>query len=151
MSKYDRLTAYLSTLTTEEWRASFAEIEEILGFSLPASAYEHPAWWANQTGGNGQSSAWQDAGWKTEGLDLGGTSVTFVRQFRNFLGEIASRSSSSNAPFLSGLARPTAKQGSGFLSNIANPVRPITIAEAKAGLAAQFAVPEDNIEIRIRY
>lgn len=151
MSKYDRLTAHLSTLTTEEWPVSFAEIEAILGFKLPASAYEHPAWWANQSGGHGQSSAWQEAGWKTEGLNLDEKSVTFVRQFRNFLGEIASRSSSSSAPFLSGVVRTTPKQGGGFLSNTANPVRPLTIAEAKAGLAAQFAVPEENVEIRIKY
>ena len=49
--KYQRLYAYLSGLQTQEWRASFREIESALGFDLPASARLHRPWWANQRSG----------------------------------------------------------------------------------------------------
>lgn len=147
MRKYHRLTEHLTKLDTNEWRASFDEIEKILGFSLPASAHEYPAWWANQAGGHAQSSAWQDAGWKTENLDLGGRNITFTRY---------------NAPILK-----LGPNGFGFSdiqqdyerilpNETSEPypaerfVRPLTIAQAKAGLAVQFNVPENNIEIIIK-
>ena len=42
---------------------TFAEIEELLGTQLPASARNHVAvWWAN--GGHVQASAWIDAGFR---------------------------------------------------------------------------------------
>ncbi len=43
MSKYESLADYLRSLTTNEWNASFSEIERILRFPLPASAHNYPA------------------------------------------------------------------------------------------------------------
>ena len=62
--KYQRLYTHLCSLTTEEWRTSFSEIEYIIEFDLPASARFHRPWWSNQTGGNGHSQAlaWSAAG-----------------------------------------------------------------------------------------
>jgi len=43
---------------------TFLEIERILGFALPESAYIHSAWWAN--GGHSQAYAWLNAGYKVK-------------------------------------------------------------------------------------
>lgn len=71
-SKYQRLYTHLCGLADEEWKASFAEIETIIGFKLPASARLHKPWWANQKGGGGHSQAlaWTMAGWETAEIDL---------------------------------------------------------------------------------
>uniref|UniRef100_B0T1Z7 DUF7662 domain-containing protein n=1 Tax=Caulobacter sp. (strain K31) TaxID=366602 RepID=B0T1Z7_CAUSK len=58
---------------------SFAEIERILGFSLPRSARQHQAWWSNTRIGHAYAAAWLDAGWKTSKLDLAGQRITFVK------------------------------------------------------------------------
>ena len=65
--KYQRLYTYLCRLRAAEWRATFSEIESILGFPLPTSARLHRPWWANQGGGSGHSQAlaWSAAGWET--------------------------------------------------------------------------------------
>jgi hypothetical protein len=58
---------------------SFAEIERVLGFKLPKSAYEYEAWWSNNPTGHSHSRAWIEAGWRTEAVDLSGRKVTFQR------------------------------------------------------------------------
>jgi hypothetical protein len=77
MSKYAELTKYLENVDGESFTTNFAAIERILGFELPASARQYPAWWANQD--RGQSTAWQSAGWKTADVSLGLATITFVR------------------------------------------------------------------------
>ena len=77
MSKYQKLTEYLSDLEGDSFTTNFAALEEILGFKLPSSAREYNAWWANQ--GRGQSLAWQSAGWKTMDVSPKIKTVTFVR------------------------------------------------------------------------
>ena len=64
-----------------DWRASFAEVEAVLGFRLPDSARRHPAWWANRKSGSGHSHAraWQEAGWQTGDLNLTAETVVFER------------------------------------------------------------------------
>ena len=47
MTKYDRLKEYLMNSGKEAIEISFAEIENILQFPLPSSAYVHNAWWSN--------------------------------------------------------------------------------------------------------
>lgn len=118
MSKYQPLTDYLSSLQGDQFTTNLGAIEDILGFELPASARQYPAWWANQE--RGQSLAWQSAGWKTVEVSLGLGTITFVR--------------------VNGLE--------GALRNEA--VQPLTIYQAKVGLAATFGVSPENIEITIR-
>ena len=80
MSKYQPLTDYLKSLSadSDQFTANFGGLEEILGFELPQSARQYPAWWANQD--RGQSLAWQSAGWKTMDVSVEIGSITFVRQ-----------------------------------------------------------------------
>lgn len=79
--KYAPLFNYLRTLEDEGWRASFAEIEAVLGFSLPRSARTYQAWWSNQnnSGSHTHAQAWQRAGWKARNLNLIDETVIFER------------------------------------------------------------------------
>lgn len=77
MSKYQKLTEYLQNLDGESFTTNFGAIEDVLGFELPASARQYPAWWANQD--RGQSLAWLAAGWKTADVSLGIGTITFVQ------------------------------------------------------------------------
>ena len=119
--KYQNLTFHLANLDEEVWEASLDEIQGILGIPLPESAFQYPAWWANQ--GRAQSRAWEGAAWKTKHVDLKNGKVTFI-----YVGDQPDRQIPRD--------RDVAKA--------------LSIAEAKAGLAATFGVPVDAIEITIR-
>ena len=79
--KYQRLYTYLCSLQTQEWRASFSEVEAVIGFELPQSARLHRAWWGNQRNGNGHSHslAWSIAGWETAEVDMDAEALLFRR------------------------------------------------------------------------
>jgi hypothetical protein len=79
MSKYAPLRKHLAGGKLTRWRATFAEVEAVLEFSLPRSAYTYPAWWSNDATGHSHSLAWLDAGWKTQDVDLPNQQVTFVK------------------------------------------------------------------------
>lgn len=79
MGKYDKLRAYLDSLSEDEWRADFWELESILGFSLPESARRHSAWWANDARQGRQAMAWLSACWRAGHLNLTRETVTFYR------------------------------------------------------------------------
>jgi hypothetical protein len=60
---------------------SFREIENLLGFDLPASARKYAAWWANadpQTGQHPYSQAWLSAGMHAT-VNLAAERVTFEK------------------------------------------------------------------------
>ncbi len=77
-SKYASLKEWLISQGTERVEMTFAKIGEIVG-DLPKSAFEYPAWWANQKGQFPQSKAWREAGYRVDMLDLNGKRVRFVR------------------------------------------------------------------------
>ena len=77
--KYAPLYHHLLALPSREWRASFREIEAILGFPLPASAHRHSAWWANG-GGHGHALSWLAAGWETCDVGPAAKTVAFLRK-----------------------------------------------------------------------
>ncbi len=80
MGKYEPLTHYLENQQMEIWDAQFSDVERVLGFRLPRSAHEYPAWWANQDPGHSQTRGWQDAGWETGQVDLAAKKVRFKRK-----------------------------------------------------------------------
>lgn len=81
MSRYQPLADFLASQKSNEWTATFADIEERLGFRLPESAYKYPAWWANQSnGGHSQTRGWRSVGWRTTALDLASKCVRFERE-----------------------------------------------------------------------
>jgi len=76
MSKYDPLSARLTGHAGPEWRASFAEIEEVLGFPLPRAARTNKAWWRN-TGAQPHQRSWTGRGWEVAEVDHGQGLATF--------------------------------------------------------------------------
>jgi hypothetical protein len=79
MSKYEALPQFLDRVAGSTQRLSFGQLERILGFKLPASAYEYEAWWSNNGTGHSHARAWLEAGWRTEAVDLAARHVTFRR------------------------------------------------------------------------
>lgn len=80
--KYTPLENYLLNLPESQTAVTlrFEQIEHILNFSLPASAYEDRRWWDHETEGNHVSlRAWANAGWKIENVDVNARWVKFVR------------------------------------------------------------------------
>lgn len=49
--KYAPLYRHLCALDALQWSVTFADIESVLGFTLPDSARIHRPWWANQLSG----------------------------------------------------------------------------------------------------
>lgn len=80
--KYTPLEYYLRDFppSQREVTLSFEEIEGILKFSLPASAYEDERWWLHEKEGNHINlRAWANAGWKVESVDVKRKRVRFLR------------------------------------------------------------------------
>ena len=73
MSKYARLEMTLQAVPSATNTVSYSlpEIESIIESSLPASAFRHAAWWSN-TRTHSHASAWLDAGFIVDGIELGG-------------------------------------------------------------------------------
>ena len=76
MSKYDPLSARLAGHAAPEWRASFAEIEAVLGFPLPKTARTNRAWWRN-TGEQPHQRSWTGRGWEVADVDHAQAHATF--------------------------------------------------------------------------
>jgi hypothetical protein len=80
MSKYQPLTEFLKASLAHQVPMTFAEVESILGATLPISAYEHPAWWANDGGkSHVQAKAWLSVGYRTEQIDKQAKKLVFRR------------------------------------------------------------------------
>lgn len=86
MSKYAPLKRHLEGRSTTEAPMSFTQVEQILGFRLPASARKHPPWWANTRGTHVHAASWLDAGWKTSRVDIAGERLVFRRAAADFAG-----------------------------------------------------------------
>lgn len=79
MSKYDPLFDHLSTRGHNLVPMTFGEIEQVLGFVLPASSRDHRAWWSNNPSNNVMTKAWMSAGYETEDVDMGSERLVFHR------------------------------------------------------------------------
>ncbi len=77
-SKYDCFANYLRQMECNILKLSFEEIEEILGFKLAQSFYQHPALWANSLS-HPFSSVWIKAGYRSEQLNLRERSIIFKK------------------------------------------------------------------------
>ena len=83
--KYEPLELYLKNLpaSQDELALSFEEVGNIIGQSLPPSAYEHRPWWANQTNisNRSQAAAWMKTDFRVYDVRQEQTSgaVIFIR------------------------------------------------------------------------
>ena len=75
--KYDPLKAHLCQIEKNRIHLTFSQIEDILSFSLPYSAKNHRAWWAN--GSHDHAAAWLDAGYRVGEVNFNRQYVVFVR------------------------------------------------------------------------
>ncbi|WP_374876025.1 helix-turn-helix domain-containing protein [Microseira sp. BLCC-F43] len=83
-SKYQPLLEFLRGSNQNEIILSFAEIEALMNDTLPDSAKEKRAWWSNRTKGALQASAWMEAGYRVEDVDLIEQRVTFCKPSSNY-------------------------------------------------------------------
>jgi len=79
MGKYDALGAYLRQQFGDEVPMSFAEIERLIGFALPPSAYRHRPWWSNNASNSVMTKVWLDAGFRTAQVDMEAKTLVFKR------------------------------------------------------------------------
>ncbi len=80
MGKYEPLNRHLKGFGSDQWSATFDEIESIIQCPLPKSARNHRVWWSNAMKGHSQSAAWIDAGWVVKNVDRTSKTVVFERR-----------------------------------------------------------------------
>lgn len=94
-SKYGNLTAHLLALDADSWRPSFTDVERILGFPLPTSARQYPAWWSNSdNGSHSHVLSWMSAGFETKEVDIPSQRLTFYRVSKPYIRTSAPKQSS---------------------------------------------------------
>ncbi|MEP0885448.1 hypothetical protein NDI49_28395 [Trichocoleus sp. ST-U3] len=76
-SKYQPLLEYLRGSNQSEVNLTFSDIEALIQEILPDSARTKRAWWSNRSKGALQASAWMEAGYRVEDVDLDGQRVKF--------------------------------------------------------------------------
>lgn len=79
MGIYTPLEQFLASVDNTEVSLTFSKIESIIGTSLPPSAYNYNAWWANDDHTHPQSFAWLNAGFKAE-VNLARQAVLFSKE-----------------------------------------------------------------------
>lgn len=71
MTKYEPLYRFLVKQNFAKITLTLAEIEKILGFSLPSSAFQYVQWWSNSTtSAHPYSRAWTNAGFYTSDVHI---------------------------------------------------------------------------------
>ncbi|MEM7345283.1 MAG: helix-turn-helix transcriptional regulator [Chloroflexota bacterium] len=78
--KYAPLYEYLRQQTDDDVAMTFTEIESLLGVAFPTTARARKAWWSNRRKGGLQATAWMEAGYHAEAVDLTKEQVTFRKQ-----------------------------------------------------------------------
>ena len=76
-TKYYPLYEHLRQSGQDELTLTFSAVEALLGESLPPTSRTQRAWWSNRSQGAVQASAWMEAGYRVESLDLAAEQVTF--------------------------------------------------------------------------
>ena len=83
-SKYQPLLEHLCGSNQHEVTLTFAQIEALMNEALPESARSKRAWWSKRTKGALQASAWMEAGYRVEDVDLDRQQVTFRKSTINY-------------------------------------------------------------------
>jgi hypothetical protein len=83
MAVYEPLGQHLKKSAASRIPMTFREVELVTGRKLPASAYRHRSWWANEERGHSHAKAWLEAGYVTEQVDMVGKKLVFVRANRS--------------------------------------------------------------------
>jgi CBS domain-containing protein len=88
---------------------TFQDLERIIAEPLPAFAYEHASFWANDTTSHTQARAWLEAGWRVESADLRAKQVTFRRDLvmQRFFADLLTRLKMQGPTVAAGVTPPT--------------------------------------------
>jgi hypothetical protein len=78
MGKYTALADYLHAQKRDEVPMTFAQIERLIGYKLPAS-HRYRAWWSNNSFNSVMTKAWLDAGFRSEQVDMEEGTLVFRR------------------------------------------------------------------------
>ncbi|MEG0774386.1 hypothetical protein [Clostridium sp.] len=68
--KYEALMKYFQTIEDNKVVLTYDDIENIIGFKLPKSAYEYNAYW-RESKTHTVTRAWIESGWKITELRMG--------------------------------------------------------------------------------
>jgi hypothetical protein len=80
--KYRGLWEWLTRESRPEVNATFSQLEDVLGFSLPRSCRDHqPHWYGYE--GSAVARAIIDAGWRAHHVNLAEETVTLTRATGN--------------------------------------------------------------------
>lgn len=82
--KYRPLFDHLSASHANEVTLTLTEIEVLLGDALPASARTTRGWWSNRGRGSLQATAWMEAGYHVQEVDLSAGRVVFRKLHRRY-------------------------------------------------------------------
>lgn len=88
VERYAILRDWLRSQSVDELRLTFAEVEQVLGVSLPPSARNHLMHWYRS--GSALAKAIRDAGWRPQAVTLAEERVTFQRLEAELPGDAAS-------------------------------------------------------------
>ena len=77
--RYAKLNEYFSRKHEKRAQLTFEQIEKLIERSLPDSARNHRAFWANDPK-HSQAKAWMDAGWRVEAMSQEERTVYFARK-----------------------------------------------------------------------
>ncbi len=89
MALYEPLGQYLKANGAGHIAMTFREVETVIGRKLPASAYRHRPWWANEARGHSHAKAWLGAGYETEQVDMAAKKLVFRRTARQGMADEA--------------------------------------------------------------
>ncbi|GJM40705.1 MAG: hypothetical protein DHS20C20_09870 [Ardenticatenaceae bacterium] len=78
-SKYFPLYSHLQQAVGQPVMLTFSQIEQFLQSNLPSSARARAGWWSNRSKGAVQASAWMDAGYHVQSVDLAAETVHFAK------------------------------------------------------------------------
>lgn len=104
-SKYQPLQDYLRGSSQNEIILTFKEIEDIINYTLPKSAWTKKAWWSNRTKGALQALAWMEVGYRVENVDLEQENVTFRQPPQKYEVEIVDDTVLWNGELIKALRR----------------------------------------------
>lgn len=79
MNKFENLTKYLKDKNEDNIKLSFSDLEKIIGFPLPGSAYKHRAYFANVLN-HSISKAWMEAGYRSTNINIYNKTIEFIKE-----------------------------------------------------------------------
>ncbi len=131
-SKYQPLFEFLRESNRDEVTLTFAEIEVLINDTMPNSARSKRAWWSNRSKGALQASAWIEAGYRVEDVDLDGQRVTFHKPITNVQVQRVSKTLQWNSELIKALRRHMGLTQAELAQQIG--VRQATVSEWEKGI-----------------